>query len=82
MRDIIKITKKYFKNPLFYILALIFTTFQGISEIILPRYMGDIVNKGIMTRNLDVVYSIGAKMLIFTVILGVSGYLSFIFILR
>lgn len=80
MRDIIKITKKYFKNPLFYILALIFTTFQGISEIILPRYMGDIVNKGIMTRNLDVVYSIGAKMLIFTVILGVSGYLSFIFI--
>ncbi len=79
MRDIIKITKKYFKNPLFYILALIFTTFQGISEIILPRYMGDIVNKGIMTRNLDVVYSIGAKMLIFTVILGVSGYLSFIF---
>ena len=80
MRDIIKITKKYFKNPLFYILALIFTTFQGISEIILPRYMGDIVKKGIMTRNLDVVYSIGAKMLIFTVILGVSGYLSFIFI--
>ncbi|SEQ74539.1 ATP-binding cassette, subfamily B [Lachnospiraceae bacterium NE2001] len=80
MRDIIKITKKYFKNPLFYILALIFTTFQGISEIILPRYMGDIVNKGIMTKNLDVVYSIGAKMLIFTVILGLSGYLSFIFI--
>jgi len=80
MRDIIKITKKYFKNPLFYILALIFTTFQGISEIVLPRYMGDIVNLGIMTKNLDVVYKIGTKMLIFTVILGISGYLSFIFI--
>ena len=80
MRDIIKITKKYFKYPLFYILALIFTTFQGISEIVLPRYMGDIVNLGIMTKNLDVVYKIGTKMLIFTVILGISGYLSFIFI--
>ncbi|MCR5214718.1 MAG: ABC transporter ATP-binding protein/permease [Eubacterium sp.] len=68
------------KSPVLYILAIVFTTLQGISEIILPRLMGNIVNDGIMTQNLETVYSIGYKMLILTVVLGVSGYLAFIFI--
>lgn len=80
MKDIIRITKKYFKSPAFYVFAVIFTTLQGLAEIILPRYMGDIVNKGIITGDLDVVYGIGVKMLIVTAVLGISGYLSFIFI--
>ena len=80
MKDIIRITKKYFQSPAFYVFAVIFTTMQGLAEIILPRYMGDIVNKGIITGDLDVVYGIGAKMLIVTAVLGISGYLSFIFI--
>ena len=80
MREIIRITKKYFKSPAFYVFAVIFTTLQGLAEIILPRYMGDIVNKGIITGDLDVVYGIGVKMLIVTAVLGISGYLSFIFI--
>ena len=70
MKDIIK---KYYKSPVLYIFAVIFTTLQGLSEVILPRLMGDIVNQGIMTGDLDVVYAIGIKMLVFTVILGISG---------
>ena len=47
MKGILNIVKKYMKSPVLYILAIIFTTVQGISEILLPRFMGDIVNKGI-----------------------------------
>ena len=80
MKGMKDISKKYYKSPVLYIFAVIFTTLQGLSEVILPRLMGDIVNQGIMTGDLDVVYAIGIKMLVFTVILGISGYLSFIFI--
>lgn len=80
MKDIVAVVKKYFKHPGLYILAVLFTTLQGISEIILPKYMGDIVNRGIITGSLDVVYSIGIRMLVVTGILGISGYASFILI--
>ena len=79
MKGILKIKGKYFKSHKLYIFAILFTTIQGVSEIILPRLMGDIVNRGIMTGNLDMVYSIGIKMLVFTVLLGISGYFAFVF---
>ena len=66
------------KSPVLYILAIVFTTVQGISEILLPRFMGDIVNKGIMTGNMDTVFSIGKGMLLVTAILGISGYFAFV----
>ena len=80
MKDSIRLTRKYMKSPVLYILAIVFTTIQGFSEIILPRLMGDIVNDGIMTGSLETVYFIGYKMLILTALLGVSGYFSFVFI--
>ena len=78
MEDIYHILKKYMKSPWLFSFAVFFTTIQGITEILLPRYMGDIVNDGILTKNLDVVYSLGIRMLIVTVILGISGYIAFI----
>ena len=74
------LVRRFFKSPVLYILAIVFTTLQGISEIILPRLMGDIVNDGIMKNNLDTVYSIGERMLILTAVLGISGYLAFILV--
>ena len=58
MKDILFLIKKYFQNPIIYIAAIFFTTLQGLSEIILPRYMGDIVNKGIMTGDMDEVFEL------------------------
>lgn len=78
MKGILNIVKKYMKSPVLYILAIIFTTVQGISEILLPRFMGDIVNKGIMTGNMDTVFSIGKGMLLVTAALGLSGYFAFV----
>ncbi len=68
------------KSPVLYILAVIFTTIQGICELVLPRLMGDIVNDGVMAQSLETVYSIGYKMLILTALLGLSGYFAFVFI--
>ena len=78
MKGILNIVKKYMKSPVLYILAIVFTTVQGISEILLPRFMGDIVNKGIMTGNMDTVFSIGKGMLLVTAALGLSGYFAFV----
>ncbi len=78
MKGISRIKRKYFKSHKLFIFAILFTTIQGISEVILPRFMGEIVNKGIMTGDLDKVYSIGISMLIFTVLLGISGYFAFV----
>ena len=78
MKGILNIVKKYMKSPVLYFLAVLFTTVQGVSEILLPRFMGDIVNKGIMTGDMDTVYRIGKGMLVFTAILGISGYFAFI----
>ena len=80
MKDSLVLVRRFFKSPVLYILAIVFTTLQGISEIILPRLMGDIVNDGIMKNNLDTVYSIGERMLILTAVLGISGYLAFILV--
>lgn len=78
MKGILNIVKKYMKSPVLYILAIVFTTVQGVSEILLPRFMGDIVNRGIMTGDMDTVYSIGKGMLLVTAILGISGYFAFV----
>ena len=64
----------------FFAVAVIFTVLQGLSEIMLPRFMGDIVNDGIMTGSMDTVYGIGVRMLVCTAGLGISGYIAFIFI--
>ena len=78
MKGILNIVKKYMKSPVLYILAIVFTTVQGVSEILLPRFMGYIVNRGIMTGDMDTVYSIGKGMLLVTAILGISGYFAFV----
>ena len=36
MKEIFKVTKKYFKSPFLYIFAFVFTTLQGLAELILP----------------------------------------------
>lgn len=79
MKEIFKVTKKYFKSPFLYIFAFVFTTLQGLAELILPKMMGDIVNRGIIRGDLQFIYSVGIKMLVVTGVLGLSGYFAFIF---
>ena len=78
MKDLFRLIRKYFEGRVLFGVAVIFTTVQAICEIMLPRYMGDIVNEGVMTGDMDVVYHYGVRMAIFTIVLGIGGYIAFV----
>lgn len=62
------------------ILGIFFLFCQAIADISLPTIMSQMVNEGMVTGNIDVIYSLGAKMLLVSLISGAcsisAGYFS------
>ncbi|MGB7594779.1 MAG: ABC transporter ATP-binding protein [Erysipelotrichaceae bacterium] len=68
---------KFYWMPVSALLALVFT--QTMLELQLPDYMARIINTGIVTKNIDFIYSEGFKMLaIAFIVMGIAIITSFI----
>ena len=70
---------KYFKFTPFIILVIIFIYIQVNTDLALPQYMQDIISKGIMNKDMDVIKSTGLEMIIITLIGGVATVVASLF---
>ncbi len=68
---------KYY-NKVLMVVALICSTGGVACSLLIPLYIGDIVNLGIMQQNHDVIPAIGTKMLIVSVMAGVFGFAAYV----
>jgi ATP-binding cassette subfamily B protein len=73
----------YFKNyklPLLIVLSL--TVVQAFSQLYLPDLMSDMINTGLINQDIDYVYEIGSRMLVFAGISGIAVILARFFASR
>lgn len=68
-----KIGKFYKDYYLFAILCPIFMILEVFGDVLIPRLMGSTINDGVLTKNLDIVYSNGIKMIIVALLAFVFG---------
>ncbi len=68
--------KKYYKYIPLAVISIVLLFIQAISDLKLPNYMADIVDKGIVTGDQSVMISIGIKMLLLALLIAVVTILS------
>lgn len=68
--------KKYYKYIPLAVISIILLFIQAISDLKLPNYMAEIVDKGIITGDQSVMISIGIKMLLLALLIAVVTILS------
>jgi len=77
MRQLLKYFKPYL---LLFVVLLLFVWGQSYANLALPDYTARIVNEGIAQKSLNIIYSMGAKMLLITFLGGLftimAGYLA------
>ena len=73
---VLKFLKKYW---FFALLAPLFMIGEVSMDLIQPKLMSEIVDKGVLKSNMDVILKSGLLMLLFTAIGGITGILSGVF---
>lgn len=73
MKRVIKFLKPYL---LVIIIGFIFTFIQSILNLYLPNLMSDILNNGVLSQDIDKIWSYGIKMIIVTVAVALSAIIS------
>lgn len=70
MKFLSKYIKKYWKS---FCLAVLFLTFEAVSDLLMPTIMAKIIDVGVVNRDLDYVLKMGGVMLLITLFGAVSA---------
>jgi len=70
MKFLSKYTKKYWKT---FCLAVLFLTFEAISDLLQPTIMAKIIDEGVANRDIHYILKMGGLMLLITALGAVSA---------